>query len=270
MYADLSSLITIIGDTFVNNFAHYGGGVVYSSASSFSISNSSFLENSATNGGVLSGGSVAIDIINRTFANNLAHSNGGVVYSSASPFSISNSSFLENSATDVGGVLYIFRGGSVDITNSSFNNNSAVHGASGVIFSAGHSFLNITYCSFYANKAKSYGGIMSTVNSSSHIADCMFNNNLGSLYIFSSNLTFGHNITIVSGDEPMNKVSTDDTITEPRPEGGALTSLLSTLIFTGESNLSNNRAKHGGAILASESKIVMYGKTMIANNMGHR
>ena len=167
-------------------------------------------------------------------------------------------------------VSYIYSGGgSVDImiTNSSFNNNSAVHGASGVIFSAGHSFLNITYCSFYANKAKSYGGIMSTVNSSSHIADCMFSNNLGSLYIFSSNLTFSRNITIVSGDKPTNKVSTDVTITEPRPEGGALTSLQSTLIFTGESNLSNNQAKHGGAILASESKIVMYGKTMIANNM---
>ena len=38
------------------------------------------------------------------------------------------------------------------------------------------------------------------------------------------------------------------------------------MFFTGVSSLSNNQARRGGAILAIESKIMMYGETTIANN----
>ena len=38
------------------------------------------------------------------------------------------------------------------------------------------------------------------------------------------------------------------------------------MIFTGVSDLSNNQARRGGAILATESKIIMYGETIVANN----
>jgi hypothetical protein len=51
-----------------------------------------------------------------------------------------------------------------------------------------------------------------------------------------------------------------------KEEGGAITSVQSTVTFTGVSSLSNNQARRGGAILAIESKIMMYGETTIANN----
>ena len=38
------------------------------------------------------------------------------------------------------------------------------------------------------------------------------------------------------------------------------------MIFTGVSNLSNNQARSGGAISATESKIMTYGELIIANN----
>ena len=38
------------------------------------------------------------------------------------------------------------------------------------------------------------------------------------------------------------------------------------MIFTGVSSLSNNQARDGGAILATESKVIMYGEITIANN----
>ncbi len=38
------------------------------------------------------------------------------------------------------------------------------------------------------------------------------------------------------------------------------------MVFTGISDLSNNQARRGGAILAIESKIMMHGETTVANN----
>ena len=77
-----------------------------------------------------------------------------------------------------------------------------------------------------------------------HINDGTFENNLGSFYIFDSHLTFSGYTRL----ENFTKQS--------------LISIQSTVIFTGISSLSNNRAS-SGAISATESK---YGETIIANN----
>ena len=268
----LGSSFSISRSTFLNNSARYGG-VMRTHLSTFNIVSSNFTNNSvAKNGGVsttLCGGVMytnrsMFNITGSTFTNNLAFFYGGVTYSSRTRFIITNSSFLKNNATG-GGVILVFNRGSVTITNTMFTKNSAVRGASAVIF-ASISFLNIINSSFCANKADSYGGIMSIVESITYIADGIFDNNLGSLYVFSSNITFSGYTRFQNGEEPLNKMSTENVFTEPRPEGGAVTSLLSTVIFAGVNSLSSNQARHGGAILATESRIVMYGNTTIANN----
>ena len=69
--------------------------------------------------------------------------------------------------------------------------------------------------------------------------------------------------------EPLRKIDAGDPLIDSRQEGGAITSFQYTVMFTGVSSLSNNQARRGGAILATESEImVMYGKTTvtIANN----
>ena len=104
---------------------------------------------------------------------------------------------------------------------------------------------------------------MSSINCLIHITDSTFYHNSGSLYLFNSNLTVSGYTTFENCGEPSNKTVGD------REEGGAITSSVqSTVIFTGPgvSSLSNNQARRGGAILAIESKIIMYGETTIANN----
>ena len=101
---------------------------------------------------------------------------------------------------------------------------------------------------------------MFTIGSSSHITNCMFDYNSGSLYIFYSNLTFSGYSRLENCAEQSNKAA------GAREEGGAITSVQSTMIFTGVSSLLTNQARVGGAILAIESKIMMYGETTIANN----
>ena len=255
---------SISDSTFASSTANRGG-VLLVLDSFFNLSSCTFMDNSATlYGGVMFTYRSRFNITGSTFTNNLVFSDGGVMYSSHTQFTITNSSFLKNNATG-GGVIFIFNDSSGAITNTLFTKNSAVHGASAVIF-ASASLLNITNSSFCANKADSYGGIMSTVESTTYITDGMFDNNLGSLYVFSSNITFSGYTRFQNGEEPLNKMPTKDTFTEPRPEGGAVTSLLSTVIFSGVNSLSSNRARHSGAILATESKIMMYGNTTIANN----
>ena len=81
------------------------------------------------------------------------------------------------------------------------------------------------------------------------------------MYAYNSNLT-------LSGDskfENSNKaLITDDVFFQ----GGVITSYQSTVVFTRYSTtyISSNQASDGGAILAIESTIIMYGNTTIANN----
>ena len=100
---------------------------------------------------------------------------------------------------------------------------------------------------------------MSSINCLIPITDSTFHHNSGSLHLFNSNLTVSDYTTFENCGEPSNKTVGD------QEEGGAITSSVqSTVIFTGVSSLSNNQARHGGAILAIESKIIMYGETTIA------
>ena len=249
----------IISSTFTNNSAAYCGGVMLTSDSSFNITNSTFTNNSAARyGGVMRTFGTSLNIISSTFTNNSAADSGGVMAASYSSFNITSSTFINNSAARYGGVMRTF-GTSLNITSSTFTNNSAAD-RGGVAYIVIASSFNIIGSHFYANKANSYGGIIVTIESSTYITDGIFDYNSGSLYIFNSNLNFSGYTRLENCTEKSNETS------DAREEGGAITSVQSTVIFTGVSRLLNNQARRGGAILAIESKIMMYGEITIANN----
>ena len=263
---------TITSSTFTNNSATRYGGVMRTYYGSFTITSSTFTNNSATRyGGVMRTYYGSFTITSSTFTNNSA-TYSGVMDTSDGSFNITSSTFTNNSATYAGGVMATSSTSStylLIITNCTFTNNSATR-YGGVIFCFAplrrdQEPLNIYSSSFYTNKADGYGGIMFTIGCSTHIADSAFDHNLGSLYIFNSNLTISGCTTFENCAEPSNKTATEDALT--RQEGGAITSFQSTVIFTGATSLLNNQARRGGAILATESKIMIYGKkTTIANN----
>ena len=258
---------TITSSTFTNSSATQYGGVMYTSDGSFNITSSTFANNSATvSGGVMDTFGGSFTITSSTFTNNSA-TYGGVMVTSDGSFTITSSTFTNNSATYYGGVMATSSTYLLIITNCTFTNNSATS-EGGVIYCFAslpdRESLNIYNSSFYTNKADGYGGIMFTIGCSTHIADSAFDHNLGSLYIFNSNLTISGYTTFENCAEPSNKTATEDALT--RQEGGAITSFQSTVIFTGATSLLNNQARHGGAILSTESKIMIYGETTIANN----
>ena len=255
------SSFNITSSTFTNNIAAVLGGVKKTSDSSFSITSSTFTNNRAAYGGVIltfNLDSSYFIITSSTFTNNGATDSGGVMVTSDSSFNITSSTFTNNSAAYRGGIM-LTSGSSFNITSSTFTNNSAAD-SGGVAYIIEASSFNIISSSFYANKANRFGGIIVTIESSTHVTSGTFNYNSGSLYIFNSNLNFSGYTRLENCAEQSNKTA------EAREEGGAITSVQSSVIFTGVSSLSNNQARRGGAILAIESKIITYGKTTVANN----
>ena len=233
---------TISSTTFNNNSAEaygFGGVMATFNDSSFTISNSTFSNNTAEYGGVMgTSGDSSFTIINSTFSNNTA-AFGGVMYTSfGSSFTISTTVFVNNKANDSGGVFWCYCG-TLNVENSNFSLNAVPNQGGGVIF--------ILQCS-------------------THITNSRFDENNGSLYTFNSNLTFSGHLTFENSMEP---VIAGNGVTSQ--EGGAITSFQSTVIFTRESvvHFSNNRASDGGALLATESTITIYGETTIANNMAN-
>ena len=244
-------LYSIYSSTFTNNIAAAAAGVMHTTESILSISSSTFRNNSVT-----------FDILMVLFESALSFANngrsfGGVMQSSKTLFNITDSTFTDSSATS-GGVIHANET-SLNIANCNFTNNKAAVG--GVMYTFDRSSL-IVAGSILSHNTVDFGGVLITIGGSLNITNSIFNHNFGSLYTYSSNITFSGYMKFINCTEPPNK--TNDVITHQ--EGGAITSYQSVLFFTGETSMLNNQANNGGAILATESTIVMYNKTIVANN----
>ena len=254
-YYDLPFIIT--NSTFSNNSANISGGVMYTYNSSFHIIGCTFINSSAAiNGGVMSTSESSLNITSSKFNNNSAN-RGGVMFTPICLYNIASSAFTNNSANR-GGVMYTYLHSSFNITTSNYTNNNAAD-IGGVAYAGISSFITFIGSRFHANKANGFGGIMFTIESFTHVTDGIFGHNSGSLYIFNSNLTFSGYTRFENCAEPSHKPAGER-------EGGAITSIQSTVIFTGVNSLSNNQARDGGAILATRSKILIYSETTIDNN----
>ena len=272
MYIEGSSSFDISNSIFTNNNAAFGGGVMrtFYCNSSFNISNSIFTNNRAVvSGGVMytDDGSPSFDIRNSSFTSNSAD-DGGVMstYYGSSSFYISNSTFTKNSAADRGGVMSMGSSASFSIITSIFENNRATV-SGGIIWCSEHGTIKVNNSNFSLNAVFNQGGgVIFILQCSTEISNSTFDQNNGSLYTFDSNLTFSGYLKFEHSSVPFipRKVIESQ-------EGGAITSFQSTVIFTRKSTvcISNNRASHGGAILATESTLTIYGETTIANNMAN-
>ena len=282
------SFLYISNCSFSTNVAEYHGGVVISYKDVYTISSTNFTSNSAgLTGGVVDTNHSFFNITDSTFSDNLAEGGGGVIYAQNSFFSASHVTCTNNSVYSYGGVIYS-KESSYNITTSTFSNNSASFGGVLEMYMSSADLANCTFIynnadhdsgaiwcvdglvsttnsKFSNNRAGEFGGVMVTSNCSIHSTNDTFDNNLGSLYTFNSRLTFSGNTSFTNCAESPSKIISKDIVTFQ--EGGAITSFKSTIIFTGVSSLTTNQARDGGAILATDSIITMYGNIEIAHNV---
>ena len=267
------AFFTVTNSTFTNNACTHAeqssGGVVVAAGGSFAITSSTFTNNSAAQGGIVSMVDASFNITSCIFTNNTSqvtaltstagYGGGGVITSIKGSFTITGSTFANNFAAMSGGVI-LTSYTTFNVSGSAFTNNRAEE-VGGVIRSE-YAPFDVSNSSFTNNTAGSYGGIMFTTQCSAHITDSTFNSNTGSLYIFNGNFTFSGYSKFKNCVERLNKTRFT------RVEGGALTSVQSTVVFNETTIFLNNQARQGGAILAIESTITItfYGTTTIYSN----
>jgi CSLREA domain-containing protein len=171
------------------------GGGLFNLGGAVTISNSTFSSNSANFGGGIftSGGTVIV--VNSTFSGNSAASSGGGISTSGGTVIIGNSTFSGNSTSFGGG---IFSDGTVIIGSSTFSGNSATNSGGGIANTGGTA--TIVNSTFFDNRATSFGGGASNVNSGamtislSTFSDNSASNLGGGIYNFGATVTLTNSI----------------------------------------------------------------------------
>ena len=259
-----NSSFTIRNSAFTSNNAYSGGVIKTWDKSSFAVSNSAFTSNNAYTGGVMATLDNSLFTVSKcAFTSNYAYYGGVMETRVNSSFTIINSTFTSNYANFSGDVMETLDNSSFGVINCTFINHTATANNAVVRFRG--SVLNFDNTNFHFNTVDHGGEIISLFQCSAHIANSVFEHNVGSsIYIFNSNLTLSGKSKYMyeTSVEPLNAGSGSVS------QGGVITSLQSTVIFKRDSitYLTSNQARDGGAILAIESTIILFGETIIANN----
>ena len=212
---DNSSIFTITGGVSVNfinltfiNGNSSNGGAISSFDSPITISDCVFENNHAsTNGGAVSLKNSSLEISDSQFYNNQADYDGGAVATSSSiNCKISNTVFNNNSALGWGGTIYSWYT-SMNLNNISISNGFAEIG--GAIFNSGN--IVATNSVFTKNKASSEGGCFYNYANSLIVNNCIILNNSGifgsDIYLYRTNSLSNFNNNWWGVNNPLNSTA---------------------------------------------------------------
>ena len=264
------SVFNITSCIFSGTFSTDTMIVMSSSASSFNITTTNFTDNEVTGNSIYYGAIVSINgssfnIVNSAFINNSGSSDDDykftIIDADYSPFSISNSTFSKNGGTAGNALLDIITVGSfISIKNCIFIDNHCGI----IIFVWNIGGLSLLSNNTFKNNIAIHG-LVTVTEGSINVLNIYFYRNVGSFYAVACNLTFSGYTRFECGMEP-SKREADNPLGQLE-EGGAVTSYHSNIVFTGGTSLLNNQAQHGGAILATESTIKIFGDAKISSNL---
>ena len=260
IFADKYSTINLTDNvSFINNFAEYYGGVLYSSTGVVIINANCTFSNNKASKGVLFATTSTLTIEASEFHDNIANM-GSVLHLIYCNITLKASKFHDNIAINQGGVLESIQSNMV-IEGSVFYSNRASK-LGGVLFS-GRSTITFGDCTF-TNNSSPRGAVIYLSRSEFRGNDSgnfTFSNNNGSLVAINSNVNFSGYTKFVNNQSPN---TTTDTVQEF--EGGAITLFQSNVYIDGECSLEHNHAENGGAIYSTGSKVYVNGDVTIAHN----
>jgi predicted outer membrane repeat protein len=144
--------LNVIDSIFTNNHATNNGGAIYSYGN-LTVINSTFINNTSSGDGGAIYNIGNVTRLTGTFLNNTANWDGGAIYNGGNFTSLSDSTFKGNVASLCWGGA-IFNNGNMNLSNSTFNGNSAVNGGA-IYLSSGN--LTAHYNSFKNNTATTSG-----------------------------------------------------------------------------------------------------------------
>ena len=257
--------INIIGYTFANNSAEYGGAIRFNTEEiKAAIADSVFKNNTASiEGGAINSWSTyegGWKIADSTFEGNSADVNGGAIYTRKTELTIENTSFTNNETNGQGGAIGSY-GKELVAKDCQFYSNSAV-GNGGAIYNGNYSVLTAKSskgATFESNTSEDKGG-----------AIC-----IGTGELNLTGYTFTNNSAVHGGAIRFNTEEIKATIANSvfksntaSAEGGAINSY-STYEdgwkVTGSTFEGNTAAVHGGAIYTRNAKASVENSTFNSN-----
>ena len=272
-----NTTIVLISTTFTNNSVSFdvllgGAGAVALYSSTIVVTNSTFAYNFAVVGDIGGGGAFVADnssiiIKNSAFIHNYVTGNrawGGAVITYNSTATFNNCVFINNTVigeNGKGGAIYSADRTNMTLVSTSFMYNSVTGngGYGGALIATKNRITGYDMC-FVHNMAAT-GVVFATESMLQFSGKTNFSQNIGSWFVFSSNVTFSGHANILNNSD----FSNSSFISE---EGGAMTAFQSNIVFIGLASLKYNRAiGDGGAIAARESKIFAYGNVTIEHNV---
>lgn len=165
--------VTLINITFLNGASQTGGAILASDYCNLKFINCYFNNNSATTsiGGSLRAEDSNVTIDRCIFENSYAGNNGGAisiggsgtnnVYVTGNYLIISNSTFNNNSALNGPSAVHLYRGINASILDSNFTNNSASYATLSTIYGF---YALISGCRFIDNSGGFYGGAIRSIS----------------------------------------------------------------------------------------------------------
>ena len=157
LYIGINSTLTIMKNTFQDNYAYISGGSLSSYANNtITLTENTFLNNSAHFGGVITVyKNSSLTLIGNLFHNNFAES-GGVLYTHQSTIGLINNEFSNNTAQLMGGVIFCIASSNLSIQRKHrLWNNTAQYGG-GV--AAIDCQLSLAGNTSFENNTATYGG----------------------------------------------------------------------------------------------------------------
>ena len=267
-----SSFVTSFNSTFISNTAQEGGGVVMCTEDGFvNFTQSTFIQNHAVrNGGVLSTLICNVTVNKSTFEHNSADVGGVLEATGLTIFIIIDTcNFTSNSAKSIGGVGAMY-GVGITIMQSTFVRNRADSSGGVFLLYNLENDSTIDKCTFISNEAKQHGAVINGESSSIRLHSLLLTNNsasLGVVYFQRGNIIFNHTIVSFNNGslyllnckifcEGFIKFLHSSNYESVQSEGGAITGIQSEIHFNAvHMLLQSNQARHGGAMLLSESKL---------------
>ena len=286
--------MTLIGNRYDYNETCKRGGVWFISQGQILVMQNIISHSKAISYGVMYAYQGNITMRNISCLRNNA-SYKGVIHTEVSIVSVKFSSFSQNYVKKSKGGAWYMKKSQALFQRVNFSDNAAYHG--GAFYSSCCSILLINV-TFKQNEADSDGGAMymKTTNLNTTGSLLVHNNrakigtiyliqsiayfkgqagilnNFGSFLILQSNIIFLGKIFFINGSEltePKFNIGVMEPYNNIRAEvqqGGALTTIESSITFGGTCIITDNRAGYGGAIHATESKIYVNGEIVVDRN----
>jgi uncharacterized repeat protein (TIGR01451 family) len=248
--------LSIDSSVLRNNSVDEEGGVVYAdpAASATSITNSTVNGNTADSyGGTVASESGSITLANDTFTHNTADSDGGVLYAddtgTVGTVTISNSTLSTNVADSDGGAVYLTAAGALNISNSTFDDDSNDDESGGAIEDDSSLPMTVSGSTFSGDIAgDSEGGAIYTDGTDiASVSGSTFTHDEGdeggAIYLEAPSATAAELITT--------STFTDDAATGS--EGGAIDDDEGDLTLSGSTFTGDNASSDGGALYYDSS-----------------